>query len=46
MKNTLKEYSISEEYFGKNTRIKTMSTYENDGGDPFEDKDMAYDDLS
>ena len=46
MKNTLKNYSLTEEYFDKNTRIKTFSTYENDGGDPFEDNDMVYDDLS
>lgn len=31
--------------FEKNTRIKTLSTYENEN-ETFEDKDMAYDDLS
>jgi len=29
----------------RNTRIKTLSAYENQD-DAFEDKDMAYDDLS
>ena len=46
MKNTVNSYTLSDEHFGKNTRIKTLSTYENEGNDPFEDKDMAYDDLS
>ena len=31
----------------KNTRIKTLSTYENEGSyENFEDKDIAYDDIS
>ena len=46
MKNTLKNYSLTEDHFDKNTRIKTFSTYENDSGDTFQDNDMAYDDLS
>lgn len=36
---------MTEEMTEKNTRIKTLSAYEQ-GNDAFEDKDMAYDDLS
>lgn len=37
---------MTDDMIEKNTRIKTLSTYENEGADSFEDKDMAYDDLS
>ena len=46
MRYSLKTYTLTEEHFDKNTRIKTFSTIENNSEDPFEDKDMAYDDLS
>ena len=37
---------MTSEMFEKNTRIKTLSTYENQNMDSIEDKDVAYDDIS
>lgn len=38
---------MTDDMLEKNVRVKTFSMYENDGGaEYFEDKDMAYDDLS
>ena len=38
--------TLNEDTAEKNTRIKTLSTYEDGSYDMFEDKDMVYDDLS
>ena len=46
MKNTVKNLKFTEEYNGRNTRVKTMSAYENEGVHNFDDQDMMYDDLS
>jgi hypothetical protein len=38
---------MNDDMMERNTRVKTLSTLDVDGkGDTFEEKDMAYDDLS
>jgi hypothetical protein len=38
---------MNDDMMERNTRVKTLSTIDIEGkGDSFEDKDMAYDDLS